>query len=230
DYLAPPEDRPYTIGYIREAIDSPGLDPDVRATVLEWMDRIRAAGHHLKEVHFPYLDHVVPCYYVLTTAEASSNLSRFDGVRYGYRSASPETLEELYVRSRTEGFGPEVKKRIMLGSFVLSSGYYDAYYNQAMKVRRLIRSHTEQLLEECDFLLTPTSPTPAFRLGEKSDDPIAMFLSDIYTVHANLAGVPAISLPVGQTPAGLPIGIQFMGRHFEEDRLFAFSRKLTQEI
>jgi aspartyl-tRNA(Asn)/glutamyl-tRNA(Gln) amidotransferase subunit A len=212
---------PLTFGVIAEVINNPALDPEIRACLTQQVEQLRAAGHVVKEVHFPLLDYLVPCYYILTTAEASSNLSRYDGVRYGYRATGATDLEDLYVRTRSEGFGREVKRRIMLGAFVLSAGYYDAYYTQAMKVRRLIRDHTRSLLETCDLLLMPTAPSTAFRIGEKMEDPIAMYLSDIFTVHANLAGVPAISLPLGQHSNGLPIGLQLMGRAFEEEKLLA---------
>jgi aspartyl-tRNA(Asn)/glutamyl-tRNA(Gln) amidotransferase subunit A len=221
-------DRKYTIGYLREVLDSEGLDPEIRVRTYELLDELKAAGHTVRELHFPYLDFVVPCYYILTTAEASSNLSRFDGIRYGYRSEGVTDLESVYKRSRTEGFGAEVRRRILLGTFVLSAGFYDAYYTRAMQVRRLIRDITLEMLGTCDFILTPTAPTTAFRLGEKSDDPVEMYLSDIYTVHANLAGVPAVSLPLGEHSKGMPFGIQLMARHFEEDRLLAFSRYLMQ--
>lgn len=214
------------IGYLAEALESPGLHPEVKNKMLEKIESLKAAGHQVEEVHFPLLDYLVPCYYVLTTGEASSNLSRFDGIRYGHRTQSPDNLDALYKKSRTEAFGSEVKRRILLGTFVLSAGYSQAYYGQAMKVRRMIRDATNALLQSYDFLLTPTAPSPAFKIGEVVDDPIAMFLSDIFTVHANLAGNPAISIPAGKTQDGLPIGIQFMGRYFEEERLLAFANHI----
>ena len=218
----------YTIGYIKEAVDSHGLDPEIQAQTRDLLKKLADAGHKIQALSFPLLPYVVPCYYVLTTAEASSNLSRFDGIRYGYRAGEAHNLEEVYTKSRSEGFGDEVKRRIMLGTFVLSAGYYDAYYNQAMKVRQLIKQKTREMLEAYDFILTPTVPAPAFALGEKADDPVAMFLSDIFTVHANLAGVPAISLPVGQHSCGLPFGIQLMTRAFQETELFRFSDRLMK--
>ncbi|MDX2282712.1 MAG: Asp-tRNA(Asn)/Glu-tRNA(Gln) amidotransferase subunit GatA [Bacteroidia bacterium] len=223
-------DRPLRIGYVQETLDSPGLDPEIRAQMQALMGRLQAAGHTLREVHFPLMPYVVPCYYILTTAEASSNLARYDGIRYGHRAQDAASIDALYRRSRTEGFGAEVQRRILLGSFVLSSGYYDAYYRQAMKVRRLIRTHTLELLQDCDVLLTPTAPGTAFRLGEKSGDPIAMYLSDIYTVHANLAGIPAISLPLGLHSDGLPTAVQLMGRPFEEGLLLGSARKIEQTL
>ncbi|RMG26410.1 MAG: Asp-tRNA(Asn)/Glu-tRNA(Gln) amidotransferase subunit GatA [Bacteroidetes bacterium] len=224
--LASATGQRYRIGYLREALESEGLDPEIRRFTQQYLQQLAAAGHEVKPVSFPLLEYVVPCYYVLTTAEASSNLSRFDGVRYGYRAPNVNDLETLYVKSRSLGFGEEVKKRIMLGTFVLSAGYYDAYYTQAMKVRRLIQQQTLELFKRCDFLLTPTTPTPAFDLGEKTSDPVAMFLADIFTVHANLAGIPAISLPLGSHSSQLPFGIQLMAPHFEEARLLAFSKQL----
>lgn len=224
------EDRSekYTICYLKEALDSEGLDPEIRLQTYDLLENLSAAGHTVKAVDFPLLEYVVPCYYILTTAEASSNLSRFDGVHYGYRAEGVSDLEELYAKSRTEGFGKEVQKRIMLGAFVLSAGYYDAYYTKAMKVRRLIRDKTSEMFESCDFLLLPTAPTPAFKLGEKTDDPVEMYLSDIYTVHANLAGVPAISLPLGYHSSGMPFGIQLMADKFEEGRLLSFADRLQK--
>ncbi|MCB0852509.1 MAG: Asp-tRNA(Asn)/Glu-tRNA(Gln) amidotransferase subunit GatA [Bacteroidetes bacterium] len=221
--------KTYTIAYIREALESPGLDPEIKQATQDLIQRFKDEGHTVKMVDFPYLDYVVPCYYVLTTAEASSNLSRYDGVHYGYRSPKAQTLEEVYTMSRSEGFGEEVKRRIMLGTFVLSAGYYDAYYTKAMKVRSLIQQETLEILQDCDFILTPTAPTPAFKLGEKANDPIEMFLSDIYTVHANLAGVPAISLPLGEHSSGLPFGIQLMGRAFDEENLLNFSSQIVKK-
>ncbi|MDX2248372.1 MAG: Asp-tRNA(Asn)/Glu-tRNA(Gln) amidotransferase subunit GatA [Bacteroidia bacterium] len=225
--LREPHIQPHTIGYIREAVESEGIDIEIRQRILQLLEELKAQGHTIKALDFPYLEYVVPCYYILTTAEASSNLSRFDGVHYGPRSQKSSDLEELYIKSRTEGFGPEVRKRIMLGSFVLSSGYYDAYYTQAMKVRRLIREKTEELFQSCDYILLPTAPTPAFRLGEKTEDPVEMYLSDIYTVHANLAGIPAVSVPAGMHSSGLPFGVQLMGKRFDEAGLLNFASRIS---
>jgi aspartyl-tRNA(Asn)/glutamyl-tRNA(Gln) amidotransferase subunit A len=221
-------DRKFRIGYIRETLESQGLDAQIRRESMEMIDRLRAAGHVVEPVSFPYLEFVVPCYYILTTAEASSNLSRYDGIRYGYRTPSPGDLNQTYTQSRSEGFGVEVKRRILLGTFILSAGYYDAYYAKAQKVRRLIREQTFGLLKEYDFLMSPTSPGAAFRIGEKTADPISMYLSDIYTVHANLAGLPAISLPLLSAEEGLPAGMQFMAAPFKESDLLAFSHDITQ--
>lgn len=217
---------PMTFGVMAEVLTSPALDPEVRECLAQQVEALKAAGHRVEEVSFPLLAYLVPCYYVLTTAEASSNLSRYDGVRYGYRAKEAQNLEDLYVRTRSEGFGAEVQRRIMLGNFVLSAGYFDAYYTQAMRVRRLIQTQTQALLRRCDLLLTPTAPGTAFRLGEKLDDPIAMYLSDVFTVHANLAGGPAISLPLGRHSNGLPIGLQLMGPAFEEGKLLAAARMM----
>jgi aspartyl-tRNA(Asn)/glutamyl-tRNA(Gln) amidotransferase subunit A len=209
-----------TFAYLKEVMDSPGLHPDVKRLFEEKLENLRAAGHTVKGVSFPYLDHMVPCYYVLTTAEASSNLSRFDGVHYGRRSEKSHDIPSTYFNSRTEGFGPEVKRRIMLGTFVLSTGYYDAYYSKAQKVRRLIQDATDSILAEADFIISPTTPHPAFKTGEKANDPIALYLEDIFTVQANLAGNPAISIPMGVTQNGLPVGIQLAAASFDEANLF----------
>ena len=219
---------PMRIGILRPTLELGGLDPEVRTHLDTTIERLKALGHTVTVVDFPFLDYVVPTYYILTTAEASSNLSRFDGVRYGYRAPGVANLEQLYRRSRSEGFGAEVKRRILLGTFVLSSGYYDAYYTQAMKVRRLIQQHTFKLLEQVDCILSPTSPTAAFGLGEKSDDPIAMYLADIFTVHANLAGCPAVSVPTGRTAAGLPLGTHLLAGYFQEPKLLALAHQLQQ--
>lgn len=220
--------KPFRVGFIRETLDHEGLDPEIRTRMYDLIESLSSQGVDVVEVHFPYLSYLAPCYYILTPAEASSNLSRFDGIRYGHRSDSHADLESLYKQSRNEGFGKEVKRRIALGAFVLSAGYFDAYYTKAMKVRRLIREHTQHLLTDCDFLLSPTTPTPPFRIGEKTDDPISMYLSDIYTVHANLAGLPAISLPIGMHSNGLPFGVQLMARPFEEGALLQFSSQLLK--
>jgi len=211
------------IGYLKEVVESEGLDPEIRAQFEILKQELTDAGHEVFPLSFPYLDYLIPAYYVLTTAEASSNLARYDGIHYGYRSPEAKGIESTYFKSRSEGFGPEVKRRIMLGTFVLSSGYYDAYYAQGQKVRRIIKEATQKMLSEADFLLLPTTPTPAFKIGEKSDDPITMYLQDIFTVQANLAGIPAVSLPLGKTSEGLPIGFQLMGQPFGEAELLAFS-------
>ncbi len=214
------------IAYLKEYVESPGLDQEIKDKFLKLIADLKAQGHTVEEQTFPYLDVIVPSYYVLTTAEASSNLARFDGVHFGYRSPNAHNLESTYKLSRTEGFGDEVKRRIMLGTFVLSSGYYDAYYTKAQKVRRLIQDRTEAILNEFDFILMPTTPSTAFDLGVENDDPTVAYLEDIYTVHANLAGTPAISLPLWNSKMNMPIGVQLMGAAFREQELFSFSKLL----
>ena len=176
------------------------------------------------------MDYIIPAYYVLTTAEASSNLSRYDGIRYGHRSQEAENLLETYQKSRTEGFGKEVKRRIMLGTFVLSAGYYDAYYSKAQKVRRLIQQKTFEIFESYDYILMPAAPGTAWDLGTQMDDPVAMYLADIFTVQANMVGIPGISLPLGKHSNGLPIGIQFMANKFQEAKLLAFSNYFMNKM
>ncbi|MBL8188597.1 MAG: Asp-tRNA(Asn)/Glu-tRNA(Gln) amidotransferase subunit GatA [Acidobacteria bacterium] len=196
-----------------------GLDSEVKASVEAAITRLKDRGAEIVEVHLPHTKYVVAVYYLIATAEASSNLARFDGVRYGYRTEDARSLSELYRRTRDEGFGAEVKRRIMLGTFALSSGYYDAYYEKAQRVRAMLANDFAEAFNKCDVIATPTAPTPAFKVGEKSDDPLAMYLGDIYTVTINLAGVPAISIPCGASSAGLPIGLQLIGNHFDEARL-----------
>lgn len=215
------EKKHFTFAYYNEVIDSPGLHPKTKALFLEKIEALKRAGHEVISTSFPYLDQLVPCYYVLTTAEASSNLGRYDGVHYGARSEASADIPSTYFNSRTEGFGQEVKRRIMLGTFVLSAGYYDAYYSKGQKVRRLIKDATDQILAKADFLISPTTPHPAFKIGEKANDPIALYLEDIFTVQANLAGNPAISVPMGTTDEGLPLGFQILGKSFDEETLFA---------
>ena len=212
--------KKYKIAYLKECIEADGLDPEVKKAVLNTLEKLKANGHTVEAVSFPYLDFLVPTYYVLTTAEASSNLSRFDGIHYGYRSPNATDLESTYKKSRSEGFGAEVKRRIMLGTFVLSSGYYDAYYAKGQKVRNLIHTKTKEILNQYDFIVTPSTPSTAFEFGKNSADPIKMYLEDIFTVQANIAGVPAISVPCGTHSNGLPMGIQFMANYFEEGKLF----------
>lgn len=216
------------IGIPKQVIESEGLNPEIKASILDLVDKLKSKGHQVSEFDFPFLDYMVPTYYVLTTAEASSNYSRYDGVHFGYRSPNAHDIESTYVLSRTEGFGEEVKRRIMLGTFVLSSGYYDAYYTKAMKVRRLIQDKTNEVLSDYDVILGPTTPDTAFKIGENTKDPIKMYLQDIFTVHANMSGNPAISLPLGNHSNGLPFGIQVMGKQFGEKELFAFSHELMK--
>jgi aspartyl-tRNA(Asn)/glutamyl-tRNA(Gln) amidotransferase subunit A len=211
------------IAYIKDCIENEGIDPEVKAKTLAVIEKLKADGHSVQAVEFPYLNQMVPTYYVLTTAEASSNLSRYDGVHFGYQSPNAEGVENTYKKSRSEGFGEEVQRRIMLGTFVLSHGYYDAYYTKGQKVRRVIQNKTTAIFDEADFIITPTTPTTAFEIGQNADDPITMYLQDIFTVQANLSGNPAISLPLGQHSNGLPFGIQVMAKHFAESDLLAFS-------
>ena len=217
------------IGYLREGVESEAVQPEVRAQTRAMLDHLDTQGHAVEAVDFELLPYLLPTYYILTTAEASSNLSRYDGVRYGFRSQNAHDLESLYKKTRTEGFGTEVKRRILLGTFVLSASYYDAYYTKAQQVRRLIKDKTDILFEKYDFLVMPTTPTTAFALGEKSADPIQMYLADIFTVQANVVGYPALSIPNGTDDQGLPIGFQIMGRPFEEEKLLAFGKKIAQK-
>jgi aspartyl-tRNA(Asn)/glutamyl-tRNA(Gln) amidotransferase subunit A len=221
---------PVRIAYLRECLESPGLNAEVRARMNGIMDALRSEGHTVEPVDFPYLDYIVPAYYVLTTAEASSNLARFDGIHYGYRSARAAGIESTYRMSRSEGFGSEVKRRIMLGTFVLSSGYYDAYYTRAQRVRQVIRRETNRIFDHYDFILTPTSTNEAFGIGDNTKDPIAMYLEDIFTVQANLAGIPAISLPLGMTSGGMPFGVQAMARAGKDAELLGFSARLADQF
>ena len=216
----------YRIGYLKEAIDRPGLQLEVHDALERTLDTLRQQGHVVEAVDFPFLDQMIPTYYILTTAEASSNLSRFDGVKYGFRAPDVTDLESLYKKTRAQGFGPEVQRRIMLGTFVLSASYYDAYYTKAQRVRRLIKEKTDELLRQYDFLILPTTPTTAFKIGEKQD-PVSMYLADIFTVQASLSGVPAISIPAGQDAEGMPIGLQIMSGAFREADLLAFANELT---
>lgn len=212
------------IAYIEETLHAEGLDPEIKANVLAQIEKLKEQGHTVEPVSFEYLEYVVATYYILTTAEASSNLARYDGVHYGYRSPESKDLISTYKKSRSEGFGDEVKRRIMLGTFVLSAGYYDAYYSKAQKARRLIKEKMDHILEDYNFIITPTTPTPAFHIGEEITDPMVMYLADIFTVGASLAGLPAISLPSGENKQGLPLGIQIIGRRFKEENLLAFSK------
>ncbi len=202
---------------------SAGIDSEVQASVQAGLRLWESLGAQLIEVELPHTDYAIACYYIIATAEASANLSRYDGVRYGMRVPS-ENLSSMYRETRDAGFGAEVKRRIILGTFVLSSGYYDAYYLKAQKVRTLITRDFERAFEKADVLVSPTSPTPAFRIGEKSNDPLAMYLSDIFTITANLAGIPGISIPCGKTSGGLPVGLQILGKHFEEKKLLNLAR------
>jgi aspartyl-tRNA(Asn)/glutamyl-tRNA(Gln) amidotransferase subunit A len=207
--------RGWKIGVVREALGE-GLQEEVRGALRQAMEAFSRSGALVQEISLPHSAYVISAYYVLMTAEASSNLARYDGVRYGHRAAGARDIAELYTRSRTEGFGSEVKRRIMLGTYVLSAGYYDAYYRKAQKVRRLIQDDFVDAFKTVDCLLLPVSPTTAFTIGEKTDSPLQMYLSDVFTVSANLAGIPAISVPFGKDRSGLPIGVQILGKQFDE--------------
>ena len=215
------------IALLKEAIHAPTLQAEIKENTLSVAEKLKQAGHEVEEVEFPLLPYVLPTYYILTTAEASANLARFEGVKYGYRSPEAPNLEQLYKNSRSEGFGEEVKRRILLGTFVLSASYYDAYFTKAQQVRRLIKDQTEKLLTDFDFLLLPTTPTTAFKFGEHGDDPVSMYLEDLFTVQAAVAGVPAISIPNGKDETGLPIGLQVLANTFKEAELYAFSHYLS---
>jgi len=225
-YTSFASDKKYKIGYIRETLHAEGLSPEIKERTEEAIELLKSLGHEVKEVEFPLLDYVLPTYYILTTAEASSNLSRYDGVKYGYRSENSEDLESMYKKSRSEGFRVETKRRIMLGTFVLSASYYDAYYIKAQKVRKLIREQTQELLSNHDFLIMPTTPSTAFKIGEHTQNPMEMYLADLFTVQASVSGVPAISVPFGTDSNGLPIGIQLLSNAFDEKKLFAISEIL----
>ncbi|MFB3916470.1 MAG: Asp-tRNA(Asn)/Glu-tRNA(Gln) amidotransferase subunit GatA [Terriglobales bacterium] len=205
-----------------------GLDPEIRAAIENAIQKLVKNGCEVVPISLPHTDYAIPCYYVICTAEASSNLARYDGVRYSYRAKGVRTLSEMYRRSRDDGFGAEVKRRILLGTYALSAGYYDAYYLKAQKVRSLLARDFDQAFTKVDAIVTPTTPTPAFKLGEKVDDPVSMYLADIYTVTADLVGVPGIAVPCGNTREGLPIGLQIMGRHFDESTLFRLAHAYEQ--
>lgn len=215
------------IAVLKESLEMEGINPEVLEQTKAIIEKLKSEGHTIEYVSFPYLDFMVPAYYVLSTAEASSNLSRFDGVHYGYRNPEAIGVEATYVNSRSEGFGTEVKRRIMAGTFVLSNEFYDSYYSKAQKVRRILREKTNEIFSNFDFLVLPTTPSVAFEL-DGLKDPIQMYLQDIFTVHANLTGNPAISLPLGMNKDGLPFGFQVMGNHFAEKSLLDFSNYLSQ--
>ncbi len=206
-----------------------GMDPEVEAAVAQAIETLKKLGAEVKEISLPHTEYAVATYYILATAEASSNLARYDGVRYGYRTPEGRDLLEMYMKTRAEGFGPEVKRRIMLGTYALSAGYYDAFYKKAQQVRTLIKRDFDEAYKAVDVIVTPTAPTPAFRFGEKTADPLQMYLSDIFTISVNLAGIPAISLPGGFSKGGLPIGLQILGRAFDEERVLRVAYTFEQE-
>lgn len=221
----------YRIAYFKEALDHPSLDPEIRSALLDCLDSLRNDGHTVEAIDFELLEYIVPAYYVLTTAEASSNLARFDGVKYGYRTPDTDLeLTEFYKRTRSEGFGKEVQRRILLGTFVLSAGYYDAYFTKAQQVRKLLVDRTDLIFKDFDIIVLPTAPTTAFAIGEKMDDPIAMYLADIYTVYANLVGIPGISIPLFTHTNGMPFGMQAMTSRFKEVSLLQFSHLMIQQF
>lgn len=224
--LSEPVTKKFKVAYIRQTLESSGIQKEIKDNISSTLEKLKAAGHAVHAIDFPLIEHLLPTYYILATAEASSNLSRYDGVRYGYRSENTTDLQSLYKKTRSEGFGKEVQKRILLGTFALSSNYYDAYYTKAQKVRRIIREKTKEIFQQYDFIVMPTTPTTAYKLGEKITSPIQRFLTDIYSVQANVAGVPGISLPCGKDENGLPIGIQVIADDFEESKLFQFSEMM----
>jgi aspartyl-tRNA(Asn)/glutamyl-tRNA(Gln) amidotransferase subunit A len=230
DYQRAKPKEKYNIAYLKDCVEHPGIDPEIKAQFYKYIDTLKANGHSVAAVDFPVIDYLVPTYYVLSTAEASSNLSRFDGVRFGYRSPNATDLESTYKLTRSEGFGEEVKRRIMLGSFVLSAGYYDAYYSKAQKVRRLLRDQMNAIFADYDFIVTPTTPGTAFEFGGKDGDPVKMYLEDIFTVLSNLVGGASISLPLFQHSNGMPFGFQVMAPAFADDKMMVFSKQLMQEV
>ena len=219
--------RGMVLGIPRESL-AEGLDPEVSRAVQEAIQTLKELGAQIVEISLPHSEYALAVYYIIAPCEASSNLARFDGVKYGFRTKETQDLLDMYQETRWQGFGAEVKRRIMLGTYALSAGYYDAYYLKASRVRTLIRDDFEKAFEKCDVIVMPTAPTPAFKLGEKVDDPLQMYLSDIFTIPCNLAGIPGLSLPCGFTEGGLPIGLQILGNHFQEEKIlraaYAFER------
>jgi aspartyl-tRNA(Asn)/glutamyl-tRNA(Gln) amidotransferase subunit A len=223
-------DRP-KLCYFKETIENPALDPEIRASFVAFTETLTNLGFSVEAVDFEWLDYIVPTYYILTTAEASSNLGRYDGIRYGLNiSQESDELAEMYAANRTEGFGAEVKRRIMLGTFVLSAGYYDAYFTKAQQVRALINQQNDRLFSQFDFLLSPTSPTTAFEMGKSSKDPIEVYLADIYTVYANLTGIPAVSVPAFEHSNGMPFGLQVITSKGNDLPLLGFTKTITDRI
>ncbi|RME14524.1 MAG: Asp-tRNA(Asn)/Glu-tRNA(Gln) amidotransferase subunit GatA [Bacteroidetes bacterium] len=218
----------FKIAYFPQVIESEGLNPVIKNRILSVIDQMQKQGHIVEPVEFRLLEYLIPTYYVLTTAEASSNLSRYDGVRYGYRYKEAGNLEEMYKKTRSYGFGTEVKRRILLGTFVLSVGYYDAYYTKAQKVRRVLYNAVKDVFKNYDAILMPTTPSSAFKIGDKTDDPLKLYLEDIYTVLANIVGIPAISIPAGYTENQMPFGIQVLTDSFTEGKLLAISKNIAE--
>lgn len=224
------QNKKYKIAYFKEALNNAALDKEIPSSINSFINILKENGHEVNEIDFELLNDVVPVYYVLTTAEASSNLSRFDGVKYGCRAKidKNDDLTEMYKKTRSDGFGKEVQRRILLGTFVLSSGYYDAYFTKAQQVRRILYNKTKDIFKQYDAVIMPTVPTPAFKIGEKSNDPIEMFLADIYTVFANLVGVPSISIPLFKHSTGMPFGLQVLTSHFNEAGLLSLSETMMK--
>jgi aspartyl-tRNA(Asn)/glutamyl-tRNA(Gln) amidotransferase subunit A len=218
------------IGYFKNALDHPSLDVEIKQSIYNLLDNLKEAGYTVNAYEFDLLDYVVPAYYVLTTGEASSNLSRYDGLRYGSSSNSMESLDKFYTSTRSNGFGKEVKRRIMLGTFVLSAGYYDAYFTKAQQVRQKLKDRANEIFDECDMLIMPTVPTTAFAINDFQKDPIAMYLADIYTVFANLVGIPGISVPLFKHTNNMPFGVQLMSNNDNELSLLSFSKSLLQNF
>ncbi len=216
------------IAVLKEMIEGDALDPEIKSAILKAIEHLEQQGHQIEYVSFDLLDYLVPAYYILTAAEASSNLSRYDGVHYGHRTEDAKNLTELYKKSRAEGFGEEVQRRILLGTFVLSAGYYDAYYQKAQKVRRLIKEKIEDIFSSFDLILLPVAPTAAFKIGDNVQDPLVMYMADIFTVLANLTGNPAIALPLGNNQENLPLSIQFIAQQYKEQDLLAFSQQFLK--
>jgi aspartyl-tRNA(Asn)/glutamyl-tRNA(Gln) amidotransferase subunit A len=213
----------WTVGIPREYFVE-GIDPEVSAAVKKAIAVVEKCGAKIIDISLPHTQYCLAAYYIIAPAEASSNLARYDGVKYGLRTPDARDLMEMYTKTRRQGFGAEVKRRIMIGTYALSAGYYDAYYGKASQVRALIKRDFDEAFQKCDVILTPTTPTPAFKIGEKTDDPLQMYLSDIFTISTNLAGIPGISVPCGFTVAGLPMGVQFLASHFEEGKLLQIAK------
>ena len=216
----------YRVAYVADLDRGNGLQPEIKARIMDKIQLLKDEGFTVEAIDFPLMDYILPTYYILATAEASSNLSRYDGVRFGHRSTKTQDLQSMYKKTRSEGFGNEVQRRILLGTFVLSASYYDAYYTKAQKVRRMIRDKTKEILQRYDFIVMPITPTTAFKLGEHTENPLEMYLADLFSVQANVVGVPAISLPCGADDKGLPIGLQVIADDFEESKLLHFSNFL----
>jgi aspartyl-tRNA(Asn)/glutamyl-tRNA(Gln) amidotransferase subunit A len=223
------QDKKLKIGIAEEYLGK-GLSMEIKSAIEEVIDKLKSNGFEIKRIHLPHSEYTIATYYILITAEASSNLARYDGAKYGYRSKESNSLIDMYTQSRSEGFGEEVKRRIMLGTYVLSAGYYDAYYRKAQKVRRLIKNDFDKAFSEVDIILAPTTPTTAFKIGEKSSDPLEMYLSDVYTTSANLAGIPGINIPVAKSSEGLPIGMQLFADQFNEEKLFQMSYFIQENL